>query len=187
MSIFLSIDPAAALMIRLLLAFVFAGAVYHKLVEPSRFRDAVSGYGLLPGPFVTPVAAGLIVLECVIVIAVLLPWTVLVGATLACSLLSLYTASITINLARGRTRIDCGCTGFVEQGQPLTGWLLARNLPLVFVAFLGTLPVQPRTLAGWDFAIVCCAAMASGLLYMSVSYLLVNAPKLRALMMGSGS
>jgi hypothetical protein len=186
MLILSSIDPAVELIIRLLLAFVFAGAVFHKLVEPRMFRDTLQEYGLLPGLLVTPVAAGLIVLECITVITLLVPVTMSVGAWLACALLLLYTLSIAINLLRGRTRIDCGCTGFVQQGGQLTGWLLARNLPLVCISFLGTLPVQHRELVAWDIAVVICASMALGMLYSSVNHLLVNGPRLRAWAMHMG-
>ena len=189
MLIFSSIDPAVELILRLLLAFVFAGTVFHKLAEPRKFRDTVRDYGLLPGSLVMPVAAGLIVLECITVITLLVPVTASVGAWFACMLLLLYSLSITINLMRGRTRIDCGCTGFVRQGGQLTGWLLARNLPLVFISLLGTLPVQPRELAAWDIAVVICASLALSMLYSSVNHLLVSGPRLRAwsMYMGDGS
>jgi uncharacterized membrane protein YphA (DoxX/SURF4 family) len=186
MLIFTSIDPTVELIIRLFLALVFVGAVFHKLGEPRRFQDTVREYGLLPGLLVMPVAAVLIVLECLTVITLLVPVTAYVGALLAGSLLLLYTASIAINLLRGRTRIDCGCTGFVQQGGQLSGWLLARNLPLVCISFLVTLPVQPRALAAWDIAVVLCASLALGMLYSSVNHLLVNGPRLRAWTMNKG-
>ncbi len=183
----LMIDPVMAMIFRLLLAGVFASAVYHKLVEPAAFRAVVSNYRLLPDSLVTAVAGGLVVLECITVIALLIPASGALGAWMACCLLLAYTLAITINLARGRTHMDCGCTGPARdpnaQGGELSSWLLVRNLPLVAIALVAGFPVDPRSLLGWDFATIVFAVAALGMLYTTMNHLLTNGPVLRALLM----
>ncbi len=178
----LTTDPAVALILRLLLALIFAGAVIHKITDPRAFRTAVDNYRMLPGLLVTPVSAGFIVVECALVIMLVVPATAVLGAQVACSLLLAYTGAITFNLLRGRTHIDCGCMGSAHT-QRLTGWLLLRNLPLVLIALAAALPAHTRDLVTWDYATIVFAVMALGMLYITMNHLLVNGPKLQALLM----
>jgi len=175
-----SIDPAVTLIFRLVLAYVFAGAAWHKLHEPRSFHAAVGDYRMLPGIFVTPVAVGLVVAECMTVIMLLVPPTALIGTQIAGGLLLMYTVAILFNLARGRTDIDCGC--MMGPARTLNGWLLARNLPLVLVALVAGLQEQSRNLVAWDFITVICAVTALVMLYSSANLLLANGSRLRALM-----
>ncbi|HJP03937.1 MAG: methylamine utilization protein MauE [Chromatiales bacterium] len=181
----LTIDPAVAMTCRLLLVLVFASAVCHKLAEPVSFRAVVGDYRLLPNSLVTVAAAGLVALECTTAITLLIPATAAFGAWIAFGLLLAYTFAITINLARGRTHIDCGCVGPARapdtRGRKLSCWLLVRNLPLVLIALTATLPVDQRSLLVWDFATIFFAVMSLGMLYTTVNHLLTNAPVLRAL------
>lgn len=178
---FIVIDPILALIFRLLLALVFASAVVHKLVEPRSFCEAVADYQLLPGILVTPFAAGFIVVECVTVIALMFPATTLHGSLFACGLLLVYTIAISCNLLRGRTSINCGCMGPAHV-QELNGWLLLRNLPLLAIALVSGFPAYDRSLVVWDYATVIFAVMALGMLYVTMNHLLVNGPRLRALL-----
>ncbi len=178
---FFAIDPTLVLIFRLLLALVFASAVVHKLARPRSFRAAVADYQMLPGILVTPVAAGFIVIECVTVIALMVPATALHGSLFACGLLLVYTSAISCNLLRGRTSIDCGCMGPAHV-QELNGWLLLRNLPLLAIALVSGFPAHNRSLVVWDYATVIFAVMALGMLYVTMNHLLVNGPKLRALL-----
>ncbi len=178
----LTIDPAVALIFRLVLAFVFVSAVLHKLSGQRTFYSVVNDYRLLPGGLVMPVAVGLIVLECVAIIALLVPVTAARGAQIAFGLLLLYSVAIGFNLARGRIHIDCGCMMGHRQGQELSGWLLLRNIPLVLIALAATVPEYDRGLVGWDYATVVCAVMALGMLYSTVNHLLANGPGLRAML-----
>jgi uncharacterized membrane protein YphA (DoxX/SURF4 family) len=182
---FLSIDPAVALIFRLVLALVFASAVFHKLAKPMSFRTVVSNYRLLPDVLVTLSAAGLVVLEGLTVIALVVPVTASLGTWIACGLLLIYTVAITINLARGRTQIDCGCMGSFRsqdtQGHELSRWLLVRNLSLLALALAASLPEDQRSLIGWDSVTIVFAVTALGMVYAAMNHLLATGPRLRAL------
>ena len=58
-------------------------------------------------------------------------------------LLSLYTAAIVLNLARGRRDIDCGCGGPGSR-QTLHEWLVWRNLAYLTLALLALPPPLDR-------------------------------------------
>jgi hypothetical protein len=178
----LNIDPAVALIFRLLLALVFASAVLHKLIAPRLFRAAVRDYQMLPDMLVTPVAAGFILMECTTALALVVPVTAPFGVWGAAGLLLVYTGAIAFNLLRGRTHIDCGCMGPAHV-QQLNAWLLLRNLPLLIMAWAAGLPVYDRGLLSWDYVTVIAAVMALGMLYVTMNQLLINAPGLRALLL----
>lgn len=172
----LSIDPIFLLIIRLTLGVVFAVAVTHKLREFPHFLETVADYKLAPR-WLTPAFAGLVVaLEVVTVLALLTPDFGNTGLLLAVGLLLLYALAIGINLLRGRRGIDCGCTVGASE-QPISGWLVGRNLLLALCAVTG-LQATTRALGLWDYGVATCAACAAYLLYTAVNQLLANAPHL---------
>ncbi len=119
----------------------------HKARHYLEFRGILSQYRLLPGHLQAAAAPLIIALEAAAGLALLAPVRWLpqaTGALLAGVLLCLYTGAIAINLARGHTAIDCGCSGAPT---PLSGWLLARNgLLLLGLAWaLASAPSGPAT------------------------------------------
>jgi hypothetical protein len=77
---------------------------------------------------------------------------------------------MTINLARGRTEIDCGCfkSGF---SQTISGWLVGRKLLLAAGAALLWLPAGGRTIGNFDVFLVIAASLMLFLGYYSVGVL----------------
>jgi hypothetical protein len=130
----------AAGVVRVALAFVFAAACLHKLRAPRRFEGALRAYRVLPDSIIRWVAPGLMAAEATIAIGVCLP---AISAKALCGaglLLVSYSAGIALNLARGRSQLDCGC-GF--GAQPISPMLIARNLLLTFASFsLWLMPTQ---------------------------------------------
>ncbi len=91
-------------------------------------------------------------------------------------LLTIFTGAIAINLARGRTNIDCGCFGPALR-QELSGWLLLRNLFLMIVATIVILPTSRRALEAIDHVTIVLGALTLVILYASANFAIGNAPE----------
>jgi hypothetical protein len=127
------------------LVFLRAGAL--KLRAWSSLAGVVDNYGLLPSIMAPVVAAVLPVVE-IALAAVLaygavhallwpapwLPWAELTAA----GLLLVFSLAIAINLARGRSHIDCGC-GDPHVRQPLRMGLMVRNVGLAAALIVAAL------------------------------------------------
>ena len=124
-------EPFVVLLVRVLLAALFATAAFAKLRDRRRFDGIVLDYRLLRPRIALRLAAPLPWLELLLAIG-LLAGISLAGFA-AALLLSLYGAAMAINLARGRRLIDCGCGG---EPQRLSGWLVLRNAVLAAAALL---------------------------------------------------
>ena len=113
------------------LALVFARSAAHKLTEFSFFSTTLGDYRVLPKALVGPGAIALTVAEALAIALLIIPASRAVGAMLAAGLLSLYAMAMSINLRRGRYRIDCGCGG---PGQMISWSLVARNFVLAVLS-----------------------------------------------------
>lgn len=120
------IDPVFAWVARLGLCLLFGAASIHKLRDLPRFTATLRGYRLLPDEGAAPAARLLVGMEVALVPTLLTPAADPAGPLAALLLLTVYTAAIAVNLARGRRDIDCGCLGPAHR-QPLSVWLLVRN------------------------------------------------------------
>ena len=96
------------------------------------------------------------------------------------ALLGVFTGAIVINLARGRTDIDCGCFGPALR-QRLSWWLLVRNGALFALLAIALIPASARPMSFLDLATAGMAAATVVVLYTAANYLIANAPGLRAL------
>jgi len=173
-------DPATLLVLRFALALLFATACVHKLRQFGEFRDTVADYELVPPALVTPAALLVIAIELFVVAALLVSAWVPAGSIVAAAVLSVYAAAIGINLARGRDSIDCGCSGAALR-QPISGWLVLRNLLLAGAAWWAGAAVAERALGPWDYALTLVALCALLSLYLATEQLLANAPRSRRL------
>ena len=123
------VDPAVSLLAVLLLAAIFGAAAVAKLRDLEMFAGVVEQYDLLPRALVRPFARALPVVELAGALGLLLPATRAPAAALLILLLLVFAAAMTINLARGRSEIDCGC--FIGVQKQRIGWtLVVRNLAL---------------------------------------------------------
>jgi hypothetical protein len=111
---------------RLMIASVLALAAYHAMREWAVFGGIVEQYRLAPRRLAQLAARILPPLELVAAVLLVVPMTGRTGAALALGLMALFTVAITINLARGRVSIDCGCGG--ASGQKLSIGLVVRNV-----------------------------------------------------------
>jgi peroxiredoxin len=118
---------------RLLLAAVFVTAGVAKLVDQATFRRAVRQFGV-PRFASGPISLAMPVVEIALAAALLPATSARWGAAGALALLSMFSAAIVYNLARGRTP-DCRCFGQLHSS-PI-GWsTLARNGGLAGLAAL---------------------------------------------------
>jgi hypothetical protein len=142
-----ALDPVFLLIARVGLAALFLAGALHKLHDREGFTGTVRDYRILPASFSRLAALGLVTAETAVGVCLLLPGLDPLGSLGAALILALYSGAIGLNLARGRSHIDCGCLG-PRRGQPISGWLLLRNAGLGALALLLLLPPAPRAM-GW--------------------------------------
>jgi uncharacterized membrane protein len=174
------IDPVFSWMAAASAAAIFAASGALKFYDVETFRGAVANYRLLPQGLEAPFAWIAPVIETAAALGLLLTpvrsWSALVLILLLC----IFTGAIVINLARGRTDIDCGCFGPALR-QRLSWWLLLRNAALFALLATAAMPVGGRAMDFLDYTTVFMAAATVVVLYTGANYLIANAPGLRAL------
>lgn len=120
------------LLLRLVVAAVFAAAAIPKLADPGSFAEAIQNYRLFPDAWAPVLASVVPVLELVTCLALLSPWAHRGGALVVAGMLVFFSAAIAQAIVRG-IAIDCGCFG---QATPSTAdWTaLVRNGLLLLAA-----------------------------------------------------
>ena len=167
------LDPVPILAVALAMALLFAAAAAAKLGDFPAFREILRGYRLLPDRCVGP-AAGLVVLaECLIAAAWLVPPVRSLAAWCSAALLLGYGAAMAANLWRGRVDLDCGCS--FGAASRLSWSLVVRNVVLAVVTLIGTLPATARATGVADVAVAAGAGLVAVMLYLAVQQLLGNA------------
>ena len=111
---------------------VFGPALLHKVRERPRFSAALHAYQILPSSMVTPVVWLLILAEIVVTVGLII--TPELALRWALCLFAGYGVAIAINVARGRSEIDCGCG---DEPTPVSWRVLLRNMVLVGLALIG--------------------------------------------------
>lgn len=173
-------DPVVGASALFLVASVMGGAALHKLRDGVKFRETLRDYRLLPDRFAPAAAFFLVLSEIAVVALLLVPSLRFAGAALASGLLVLYAGAIGINLARGRTEIDCGCS-WGTSGQAISGWLLVRNGSLIPFALLAGAGWSERALGPADALVVLGAGLCLLVFYHAADRLIANWPGLREL------
>jgi len=164
---------------RLTTAGIFALAAYHAIREWTLFGGIVEQYRVAPPKLSLLAARVLPPLECVTAIALLLPPTSKVGAALGLCLMALFTGAITLNLARGRVAIDCGCGG--ASGQTLSSGLVLRNLVVALGLVVAWMAPPGGTVDSTTAIGVLGATLALTALYFATNQLMTNFQAFRAL------
>jgi uncharacterized membrane protein YphA (DoxX/SURF4 family) len=172
------LDPALHWVARCTLALLLLAAARHKLRDLARFRGALAGYELAPTRALPALAGCVIAAELALGAALVAGGAGPAPALAAAGLFAAYTAAIAANLARGRRAIDCGCGA---HPQPLGEALLLRNLALIGLALLATLPAGGRALAALDALSVLGGSATLFALYGAVDAALANGARLRVL------
>lgn len=173
------VDPSLALAGRILGALVFGWAVVGKLRHRQEFVGVVANYRLVPVSATGLIAWMLIGAELFVCAGLILPgwqWPAVVSAL---GLLALFILAIGINLARGRSEIDCGCFQSALR-QRLSPALIVRNLALMLLL----VPVLAPTDRGSALQLV--DGIAAGLVGFVLYQVLAHLQALGT-MTGSGS
>jgi len=172
------IDPVIELSLCFAFALLFAAAAWHKVSDRVRFGATVGAYSLLPPWLVSPVASLLPLLEACIAVGLVYPPTRRAAALAAVPLLVLYTVAISLNLARGRRQIDCGCFA-ASSRVPLSNWLVVRNIVVIAAACTLLLPIRARALIWVDGLTIAAALITASLLWAAGQRLSHTGPVLR--------
>jgi hypothetical protein len=144
----MTVDPSIAVAGRLLGALVFAAAVAGKIKHRHELAGVVANYRLLPAPLAAFAAWIIVGLEALAALSLASGVWLAAGAMLAIALLAGFGLAMSVNLARGRHEIDCGC---FQSGlrQRLSAALVARNFllaalltPLLAVPAAGVTALQ---------------------------------------------
>ncbi len=173
-------DPALTWTLAVALSMVSSVSAALKFADLGEFAATLDNYRILPRALVAPAAWMIPALEAFAALGLLLPASRDGAGLLMAALLAIFTAAIAINLARGRREIDCGCFGPALR-QTLSGWLIARNAILLAAAAAVAIPARSRPLEAVDLITIVLGAGTLMVLYISMNYLLANAPRSRAL------
>jgi len=178
----MTIDPAIRGLCAFALAFIFGASGAMKLRDLEMFEGSLANYQLAPTWMEKPLAYLLPLIECASAAGLLMTSTRALAATALLALLTIFTGAIAINLARGRTNIDCGCFGPALR-QQLSGWLLLRNLFLMILAAVVILPPNGRAIESIEVVTIVLGGLTLVTLYASANFAIGNVPKVRALEM----
>ena len=166
------IDPVFQYLISISASLLFLLAGVHKLSNLIEFQGIIDNYRILPVKL-TRIAVLLISFsEIALGIGWLISQSVLIPL-LSATLLCVYTFSIIVNLVRGRTYIDCGCSfskfdGLLDRTTTanLSFGLVKRNFVLIVLMLLTIIPPHSRMLSTLDFfnlliSLLCCLLYTS--------------------------
>lgn len=175
------LDPLLFRLISFLMALLFGLAAMHKLNDATGFRGILAAYDVLPSAWVSPIAFAIPMLEIALGFAWLFAWRPELISLASVLLLSSYVLAIGINLLRGRSYIDCGCSfssvnasGDDNSVQQLSVWLIYRNLLLIGLAYSAGLEVGTRSIGTLDYFSLVAALLALAFVYAAFNQLLIN-------------
>jgi uncharacterized membrane protein len=174
------LDPAIIAIACAASAAIFAGSATMKFSAPMEFRGAVENYDIVPEWIAGMMAWVVPMLELAGAVGLMMSATRDTAAALLLTLVAIFTAAITINLARGRRDIDCGCFGPMLR-QRLSGWLVLRNAALALLLVMATVSGDARPLIAFDYATIVSGVAATIILYAAANYLLSTAPTIALL------
>lgn len=146
---------------RILIGVVLALASVGKWLNLGWFATVLTNYRLVPPAAAR--AAAVVVTGCESVLAGLLltgrghPWAEIAASVF----LAGATAAIALNLLRGRTDLECGCSG--RAGHRIEWNLVVRNLGLIGLALLSG-NVMSMNLSGRDaspLVFLCCMSLVA--------------------------
>lgn len=176
----MTLDPVIAWSLRLALSALLLAAAWHKLSDSRRFATTIRAHSLLP-PMAVPVFARMLPFaEIALGLMLLRPGAGTYSVIATASLLTLYTVALVVNLARGRTHIDCGCFASSEE-VPIGPGIVARNVGLVAAVLTLLLPGRARTLVWIDWVSLGATLVTLGLLWMATQRMAHTGPALRRL------
>ncbi|RQZ69900.1 MauE/DoxX family redox-associated membrane protein [Burkholderia sp. Bp9004] len=178
----MTLDPVLATSAQAGAAVVVLLGAFAKVRRPAAFRQALAGYRLLPEVLNAPAAFAIPLAEAVFAAALLFPDTRTTGALGLIALLLVFAAGMTINILRGHTDIDCGCSGLAAARADAPrgiGWLhVARVLLLVVLAAIAFVEPGSRAIVWFDYLTLFSSVLLIVCALLTVDVLLANVPRL---------
>lgn len=118
-----------------------------KLRDRDGLLTVVKGYRLLPDRMERVVAGSLPLVEVLVGTALILGIAGVWAASGAALLFAAFTFGLTVNLARGRRDLDCGCFAFSAHEVPRIGWFHAARAASFTVAAIVLASTHPSGIA----------------------------------------
>ncbi|KVC67846.1 MauE/DoxX family redox-associated membrane protein [Burkholderia stagnalis] len=178
----MTIDPVLATGAQAGAAIVVLLGAAAKMRRPAAFRDALGGYRLLPDALTAPAAFALPLAEAFGAAALLFPDTRTIGAGVLVALLLAFAAALAINILRGHTDIDCGCSGFAatrpDAPRGIGGFHVARALLLAALAATAFAEPAARAVVWFDYLTLFFAVLLIVCTLLTADVLLANVPRL---------
>jgi len=172
-------DAALTWIVVAALCALLVVAALGKLADLAKFSAAIQGYRLVPPGLAGLASLALPCLELAAAGCLLIPSLRTAGAWLAAGLLASYAAAMAINLARGRSNLDCGCFGPARR-ERIASWMVVRNLVLAALALALTVPPPSRALEALDWLTISAGTFATVCLYLAIETLARNQPIIRS-------
>lgn len=155
------------------LAIIFLLASLHKTLNWRSFVGTVKSYRLLPECFASTTAIIITGIEWFLVLLLVSHFSNILAGMLAMGLFGLYFAAMGINIFRGHTAIDCGCS-FTNREAPLSLWHLLRNAILFGLSFLMTLPQSSGYYGLFEQSQAILASVCLAVLYLAFESMIEN-------------
>jgi hypothetical protein len=168
----------ATIIIRLFLSIILIRAALHKIHNRKVFQMELSAYQLLPASLLSLSTFVLMVTEAFTAITLLnSAW--IIPALISAVLFSIYAIAMAINLLKGRTNIDCGCSGPIlsstERAKKNISWLLVfRNLILSSLALFCTTTITIHIASTLELFIIAAGTAVTLLLYETIEQAIIN-------------
>ncbi|SAK74827.1 methylamine utilization protein MauE [Caballeronia glebae] len=181
------IDPVIVMVCIASATIIALASTAPKWREPARFRASLEAFALLPSFAVTPLSFAFPALETAGAIGLLFADTRMISAVVLAALFVLFAAALAINVLRGHTDIDCGCSGFIAASsskrtpKSIGWWHVARALMLAALAAAALVPATGRALMWFDYVSAGACALFAVAAWFTLDVLLVNLPKLDSL------
>jgi len=173
-------DPLLHYGLRAFLVLVLGASLLHHLRDLPRFRQTLAGYDLVPSRLVPLVSVAVLLVFAVVMAALLAGDLVLGrgafgGGAMAGGASALvfagFGAALAVNLLRGNTAIDCGCSWV--RSDRLSPLLLVRSAVLVCVSLAVIVEPGDRPLL-WVDGVNIVFFAGAGLALMMIGDLLVH-------------
>jgi methylamine utilization protein MauE len=171
-------DPVFRSVVVICLSILFASAATHKINNRSLFYNQLAAYGLLPRNVVGLGVLVVPLVELSLATALLVPFLTdlaLVGSSM---LLAFYAIVMVTTIVRGKTKIDCGCSG-ANGTSEVSYALVARNLLICFLALAASRHFVDRVLSFGDWGLSLLMSFTFIALYQAANQLMANQPQLK--------
>lgn len=121
------------LFFRLFLSIVFFVSAIDKVRQFQQFTTTITAYRLLPETWSKSLAFTITGTEISVSVLLFMGWQSQIAAFVSIFMLFIFSIAMGINLIRGHTDLECGCSG-TKNAQKISLGLVGRNIALSMVA-----------------------------------------------------